>query len=81
MSLLAVFLVLIVQSLLICISKVTSECAKVAKCECIVDIGAGLGHLARTLAYNYGLCVVCLEQDESLSEQAKYGTCQIFKKH
>ncbi|XP_043281175.1 protein RRNAD1-like isoform X2 [Venturia canescens] len=53
------------------IAQTTSECAEVAKCECIVDIGAGMGHLARTLAYNYGLAVVCLEQDKLLSQQAK----------
>lgn len=40
-------------------------------CKCIVDIGAGVGHLARILNCQHGLHVACIEQDDSLSKKAR----------
>ncbi|XP_030557978.1 protein RRNAD1 isoform X2 [Drosophila novamexicana] len=36
----------------------------------VVDFGAGVGHLARILAYGYGINVCCLEMQADLNEQA-----------
>ncbi|XP_075168374.1 methyltransferase-like protein 25B [Haematobia irritans] len=36
----------------------------------IVDFGAGLGHLARTLAYGYNIKMCCLEMQTKLNQQA-----------
>ncbi|EDW61782.2 methyltransferase-like protein 25B isoform X1 [Drosophila virilis] len=36
----------------------------------VVDFGAGVGHLARILAYGYGINVCCLEMQPDLNEQA-----------
>ncbi|XP_012277028.1 protein RRNAD1 [Orussus abietinus] len=53
------------------IAEICANCAVQTNCECIVDVGAGMGHLARALAYKYGLCTVCIEQQPVLSEQAR----------
>lgn len=45
--------------------------AQKSECKSIVDVGAGLGHLARILTYQYGLHVACIEQDELLSKKAR----------
>lgn len=37
----------------------------------VVDFGAGLGHLARILAFQHGIISCCLEQQEKLSSEAK----------
>ncbi|XP_054006769.1 methyltransferase-like protein 25B isoform X1 [Hylaeus anthracinus] len=52
------------------IAQVCADCAYEANSKCIVDIGAGMGHLARILAFRYGLCVTCIEQDCTLLQQA-----------
>lgn len=54
------------------IAQVCAECAYEASCKCIVDIGSGMGHLARILAFQYGLYVTCIEQDCILLQQARY---------
>lgn len=48
-----------------------ADCAYEANCKSIVDIGAGMGHLARILAFRYGLYVTCIEQDCILLQQAR----------
>ncbi|XP_043794082.1 protein RRNAD1-like [Apis laboriosa] len=53
------------------IAQVCAECAYEASCKCIVDIGSGMGHLARILAFQYGLYVTCIEQDCILLQQAR----------
>nr|XP_034172675.1 protein RRNAD1-like [Osmia lignaria] len=53
------------------IAEVCADCAYEANCKCIVDIGAGMGHLARILAFRYGLYVTCIEQDCILLQQAR----------
>ncbi|OAD52468.1 Protein RRNAD1 [Eufriesea mexicana] len=53
------------------IAQVCVGCAYKASCKCIVDIGSGMGHLARTLAFQYGLNVTCIEQDRILLQQAR----------
>ncbi|XP_011494298.1 PREDICTED: protein RRNAD1-like [Ceratosolen solmsi marchali] len=53
------------------ISQITADCAKITNCECIVDIGAGMCHLSRILAYKYNLNVICVEQNELLLENAR----------
>ncbi|XP_076750959.1 methyltransferase-like protein 25B [Xylocopa sonorina] len=53
------------------IAQVCAGCAYKANCKCIVDIGSGMGHLARILAFQYGLNVTCIEQDCTLLQQAR----------
>ncbi|XP_031846816.1 methyltransferase-like protein 25B [Nomia melanderi] len=53
------------------IAQVCANCAYDSNCKCIVDIGAGMGHLARILAFRHGLCVTCIEQDCILLQQAR----------
>lgn len=56
------------------IDRMAELCASTArKCNTkyIVDFGAGLGHLARILAFQYDIRVVCLEQQEKLSNEAR----------
>lgn len=57
------------------IAQVCAGCAHEASCKCIVDIGSGMGHLARILAFQYGLNVTCIEQDCTLLQQARYTSC------
>ncbi|XP_033211699.1 protein RRNAD1 [Belonocnema kinseyi] len=52
-------------------SQILGDCALKANCKCVVDIGAGMGHLARVLAFKYGFSVTCVEQDPLLTAQAK----------
>ncbi|CAB3375267.1 Hypothetical predicted protein [Cloeon dipterum] len=52
-------------------AKVTANCAKRLGCKFVVDIGSGLGHLGRILAFHYGLQVCCLEEQICLTEKAK----------
>lgn len=53
------------------IAKILNECTSKTNCTCVVDIGAGVGHLSRVLAFKYGLNVICIEQDSTLTNQAK----------
>ncbi|XP_077261641.1 methyltransferase-like protein 25B isoform X2 [Temnothorax americanus] len=52
------------------IARICADCARESNAKCIVDVGAGVGHLARSLAFKYGLNVTCIEQDALLSQQA-----------
>ena len=49
----------------------TAETAKRCNTKYVVDFGAGLGHLARNLSFEHGIRVCCLEQQETLSKEAK----------
>ncbi|XP_011687303.1 PREDICTED: protein RRNAD1-like isoform X2 [Wasmannia auropunctata] len=53
------------------IARICADCAQESSAKCIVDVGAGVGHLARSLAFKYGLHVTCIEQDALLSQQAR----------
>ncbi|XP_076245543.1 methyltransferase-like protein 25B [Calliopsis andreniformis] len=61
------------------IAEVCSDCAYKSNCKCIVDIGSGMGHLARILAFQYGLCVTCIEQDCTLLQQARKWDQELLK--
>lgn len=52
-------------------SQLTAKIANESRVKYIVDFGSGLGHLARLLAYGYGLNVCCLEKEHTLTDQAK----------
>lgn len=52
------------------IARILNDCTSKTNCNCVVDIGAGVGHLSRVLAFKYGLNVICIEQDSTLTEQA-----------
>lgn len=52
-------------------AKLCAETAKKCETNYVVDFGAGLGHLARILAFQHGMRVCCLEQQEKLSAEAK----------
>lgn len=56
--------------------QMTANVAQTKSCQYIVDVGSGLGHLARLLAYGYGLKVCCLEAQENLSREARYRNYQ-----
>lgn len=51
-------------------SELTARIAHENNIKYIVDFGAGLGHLARSLTYGYRLKVCCLEQQVILTDQA-----------
>lgn len=51
-------------------SQLTARIANDCNACYIVDFGAGLGHLARALAFDFGAKVCCLEQQSTLIEQA-----------
>lgn len=51
--------------------QLTAKLAKQSGIKYIVDFGSGLGHLARLLAYGYGLNVCCIEKEIALTKQAK----------
>lgn len=51
-------------------SQLTACIANDCDVRYIVDFGAGLGHLARALVFNFGMKVCCLEQQTALTEQA-----------
>lgn len=51
--------------------QVCADCAQESDVKCVVDVGAGIGHLARSLAFKYDLCVICIEQNYILLEQAR----------
>ncbi|KAK2579480.1 hypothetical protein KPH14_010794 [Odynerus spinipes] len=52
-------------------AQICAHYAYKSNCRCIVDIGAGVGHLARILNCQHGLHVACIEQDELLSKKAR----------
>lgn len=57
------------------VEKMSEICGEVAKelgIKYVVDFGAGLGHLSRVLAYDYGLKVCCLEQNLELTQRAGF---------
>ncbi|XP_018396365.1 PREDICTED: protein RRNAD1-like [Cyphomyrmex costatus] len=53
------------------ITQECTDCARESNAKCLVDVGAGVGHLARSLAFKSGLHVICIEQDALLSQQAR----------
>lgn len=52
-------------------AKLCYNTAKRSNCFYIVDVGSGLGHLSRILAYGYKFNVLSIEASENLSLQAK----------
>lgn len=52
-------------------SKISSDSAKQAQVENVVDFGAGLGHLSRALGYGYNINMICLEMQDQLNSEAK----------
>lgn len=52
-------------------AKLCHNTAEKSKCFYIVDVGSGLGHLSRILAYGYKFNVLSIEANENLSLQAK----------
>lgn len=52
-------------------SQLTARVADDMNVKFIIDFGSGLGHLARSLTYEYALRVCCLEQQTALTEQAR----------
>lgn len=53
-------------------SSLCNEISKKTNTNHIVDVGAGLGHLSRVLSFSYGLKMCCIEQQPSLTQQARY---------
>ena len=58
--------------------QIAYECASKTNCNFIVDIGSGMGHLARLLAFKYDLKVACIEQNEQLLQGARYNNPLLF---
>ena len=52
------------------LSKACAMIARATDCQCVVDAGAGIGHLSRHLTYCHGLRVVCLESQEQFGQRA-----------
>nr|CAD7568129.1 unnamed protein product [Timema californicum] len=52
-------------------AQIVARTARVQRCHQVVDVGSGLGHLARMLTYGFGLKVCCLEAQDTLSTQAR----------
>lgn len=52
-------------------SRLTAQTAKKCKVNFIIDFGAGLAHMARSLCFNYELNVCCLEQQTTFIKQAE----------
>lgn len=52
-------------------AEICAETARKCNVKYIVDFGAGLGHLSRILSFQHGLRVCCLEQDKTLSAEAR----------
>ncbi|XP_071445460.1 methyltransferase-like protein 25B [Hetaerina americana] len=52
-------------------AKVVCQLAADTHAMHVVDVGSGLGHLARLLSYGHGLSVCCIEAQETLSSRAR----------
>lgn len=52
-------------------AELSAATARKCNVKYLVDFGAGLGHLARILSFQHGLRVCCLEQDKTLSTEAR----------
>ncbi|XP_059613157.1 methyltransferase-like protein 25B [Phlebotomus argentipes] len=52
-------------------SAICSETAERCGVEYLVDVGGGLGHLSRVLAFGHGKKVCCVERQDSLNIQAR----------
>lgn len=53
-------------------AELTASTALQCQTEYVVDFGAGLGHLARLLAFQHRIKICCLEQQEKLSNEARW---------
>ncbi|KAF7273747.1 hypothetical protein GWI33_013566 [Rhynchophorus ferrugineus] len=62
------------------ISNMCYQIAKKTNCFNIIDVGSGVGHLSRMLAYGYGFTVVTFEANKELSEMAKNLDIEFEKK-
>lgn len=60
-------------------AKLCCSTALKSNCFYIVDVGSGLGHLSRILAYGFKFNVLSIEANKDLSEQAEKLDCK-FKK-
>lgn len=54
------------------ISKLIYKITKEARCQAVVDIGSGVGHLVRNLTYRHRIKTVGIEAQEKLVDMAKY---------
>lgn len=52
-------------------AEMTAEIAEEMSVSYVVDVGSGLGHLSRIMAYGFNLNVCCLETQLPLSKQAE----------
>ncbi|XP_067425652.1 methyltransferase-like protein 25B [Emydura macquarii macquarii] len=52
------------------LEKVVKKLSKITKCDQVVDIGSGQGHLSRFLAFGLGLSVTAIEGDGQLVDMA-----------
>ncbi|XP_075763636.1 methyltransferase-like protein 25B isoform X2 [Pelodiscus sinensis] len=52
------------------LGKVVKELSEVSRCDHVVDIGSGQGHLSRFLAFGLGLSVTAIEGDRRLVDMA-----------
>uniref|UniRef100_A0A8C8SNE9 Ribosomal RNA adenine dimethylase domain containing 1 n=1 Tax=Pelusios castaneus TaxID=367368 RepID=A0A8C8SNE9_9SAUR len=52
------------------LGKVVKKLSKITKCDQVVDIGSGQGHLSRFLAFGLGLSVTAIEGDRHLVDMA-----------
>ncbi|XP_075700814.1 methyltransferase-like protein 25B isoform X2 [Rhinoderma darwinii] len=52
------------------LGKLVKELSDVTKCDHVVDIGSGQGHLSRVLSFGQGLCVTAVEADRNLVTMA-----------
>ncbi|XP_046387278.1 methyltransferase-like protein 25B [Ischnura elegans] len=50
---------------------VVCQIAEETGVTCVVDVGSGIGHLARLLSFGHGLSVCCIEAQETLSCRAR----------
>lgn len=48
-----------------------AKVSAMADCDITIDVGSGLGHLARMLAYKYNLKMIGIECQEKLTKQAR----------
>lgn len=60
-------------------AKLCYNTALKSNCFYIVDVGSGLGHLSRILAYGYKFNVLSIEANEKLTQQARKLDCN-FKR-
>ncbi len=63
------------------LAKVVDVLAKASQCDRVLDVGSGVGHLARLMGHKHGLGITCVDTQSDFSASAKKFDADLAKNY